>query len=58
MEIVNEFYQTALNRRPNEQEVKFLSQLFNDKKTSIQQRAALEDFVWSIVTCKEFVTNH
>ena len=57
-EIVREFYQVALNREPNKQEVKFLSQLFDAKKTSSQQRETLEDFVWSIVTCQEFVTNH
>ncbi|HIM31612.1 MAG TPA: DUF1553 domain-containing protein [Planctomycetes bacterium] len=58
MEIVQELYQVALNRLPNEKEVEFLSQLFDDKKLSAQQRDVLEDFVWSIVTCKEFVTNH
>ena len=57
-EIVHAFYQVALNRTPNQQEIKFLSQLFDDKKPSAQQRDALEDFVWSIVTCQEFVTNH
>ncbi len=58
MEIVREFYHAALNREPNKQEIKFLWQLFDAKKTSGQQRETLEDFVWSIVTCKEFVTNH
>jgi hypothetical protein len=58
IEISQAFYQTALNRQPNEKEIKFLSQLFDDKKSSAQQRDTLEDFVWSIVTCKEFVTNH
>jgi hypothetical protein len=58
MEIVQELYQVALNRLPNKKEVEFLSQLFDDKKLSAQQRDVLEDFVWSIVTCKEFVTNH
>ena len=58
MEIVSEFYQVSLNRQPNRQEVKFLSQLFDAAKPSAQQRDVLEDFVWSIVTCKEFVTNH
>ena len=58
MEIVQALYQPALNRLPNEKEVAFLSHLFDDKKPSAQQREALEDFVWSIVTCKEFVTNH
>ena len=52
------FYQVALNRQANKQEIKFLSQLFDDKKTSAHQRECLEDFVWSIVTCKEFAMNH
>ena len=58
MEIVRNFYQVALNRQPNEKEVNFLSSLLDDKNPSAQQRNALEDFVWGIVTCKEFVTNH
>ena len=57
LEIVREFYQVALNRQPNKQEIQFLSQLFDDKP-SAQQYQALEDFVWSIVTCQEFVMNH
>ena len=58
MEIVHQFYRAAMNRRPNDQEIKFLSQLFDDRKPSAQQRDTLEDFVWGIVTCKEFVINH
>ena len=58
MEIVEDYYQTALNRPPNEQEVRFLSMLLNQAKSPKEQRNLLEDFVWSIVTCKEFVTNH
>ena len=58
LETVREFYRVALNRQPNKQENEFLSQLFDDKKSSARQREALEDFVWSIVTCQEFVTNH
>ena len=58
MEIVEDYYQTALNRPPNEQEVRFLSMLLNPAKSSKEQRNLLGDFVWSIATCKEFVTNH
>ena len=58
MEIVEDYYQTALNRPPNEQEVRFLSMLLNPAKSSKEHRNLLGDFVWSIVTCKEFVTNH
>lgn len=58
MQIVQIFYQTALNRRPNEQEIGFLSTLFHSAQSSEEQRNLLEDFVWSIVTCKEFDSNH
>ncbi len=58
MEIAYEFYEVALNRRPNLAELKFLGNLFDSKSSSAQQRDVLEDFVWSIVTCKEFATNH
>ena len=58
MEIVHEFYEAALNRPPNKEEIKFLSQLLDEKNPSAQQRDSLEDFVWGIVTCQEFVTNH
>ena len=58
MEIVEDYYQTALNRPPNEQEVRFLSMLLNPAKSSKEHRNLLGDFVWSIATCKEFVTNH
>ena len=36
MEIVREFYQVALNRQPNKQEIQFLSQLFDDKPSAQQ----------------------
>ena len=58
MAIVRNYYQMALNRRPNEQENRFLDRLLNTAKSPKEQRNLLEDFVWSIVTCKEFVTNH
>ena len=58
MKIVRDYYQTALNRRPNEQETQFLGTLLNPVMPPSRQRELLEDIVWSIVTCKEFVTNH
>ena len=57
-EIIHAFYQAALNRQPNSQELNFLSKWIDDKKPSARQRDALEDFVWSILTCQEFSTNH
>ena len=58
MEIVREFYEVALNRQPNDQEFDFLLSLFDDNRPAALQRDTLEDFVWGIVTCQEFVTNH
>lgn len=57
-EIVTEFYRAALNRPPNQDEIKFLSQWIDETKTSAEQQEVLEDMVWSILTCREFVTNH
>ena len=58
MEIAREFYEVALNRQPNDQEIAFLLSLFDDQRPSALQRDTLEDFVWGIVTCQEFVNNH
>ena len=58
IEIVREFYQTSLNRSPTEQETRFINTLLTTANSSKEQRILLEDFVWSIVTCIEFVTNH
>ena len=58
LEIIREFYEVALNRQPNQQEIKFLSQFFDEPMPAAQQRAALEDVVWGILTCQEFLTNH
>jgi len=57
-EIVSEFYLVALNRHPSDKEAKhWASQL--DAITSVAgKREFLEDFVWGLLTCREFVTNH
>ena len=58
MKIAITFYQVALNRNPNLRETRFLRELFAPELSADQQRAALEDFVWGLVTCKEFVIKH
>ncbi|MGF1579820.1 MAG: DUF1549 and DUF1553 domain-containing protein [Gemmataceae bacterium] len=58
MEIVNEFYLVALNRHPRENERTFWNKQFDAKTPVNQQREKLEDFVWSLLTCSEFKTNH
>ena len=58
MEIVNTFYLAALNRHPSEQEQEHWKGKLAILKSTDDQRAFLEDFVWGLMTCNEFVTNH
>ncbi|MCY3742360.1 MAG: DUF1553 domain-containing protein [Candidatus Poribacteria bacterium] len=58
MEIVNEFYLAALNRHPTDTEQQFWAQHIDVSASANSQRAILEDIVWSLLTCNEFVTNH
>ncbi len=58
MEIVNAFYLAALNRRPSDQEQEHWKGTLARLKSTDDQRAFLEDFVWGLMTCNEFVTNH
>ena len=58
MEIISEFYLAALSRHPTEGEQQFWIKHINANVTANSQRAVLEDMVWSLLTCNEFVTNH
>ena len=58
MEIIDEFYLTALNRHPTSDENKHWKQQLESIKSEKEQQAFLEDFVWGLLTCNEFVTNH
>jgi hypothetical protein len=58
MEIVNEFYLEALSRRPSEQEQEHWKGKLARLKSTDKQRVFLEDFVWGLMTCNEFITNH
>ena len=58
VEIIDEFYGRALSRRPSMQERKFWSKQVALADGPRQQQDILEDFVWSLLTCREFVTNH
>lgn len=57
-EIVDEFYRLALTRQPTPDEQKFWSQQLQNSESPQHQRQILEDFVWSLLSCREFVTNH
>ena len=54
-EIIEEFYRVALARLPTANESQHWSQQLDSAN---DRRAFLEDFVWGLTTCREFVTNH
>ena len=58
MEIVGEFYLAALSRHPTDTEQQFWEQHIDVSASANSQRAILEDMVWSLLTCNEFVANH
>ena len=58
MEVVRAFYLAALSRHPTDTEQQFWAQHIDVNATANSQRAVLEDMVWSLLTCNEFVTNH
>ncbi len=54
-EIIEEFYRAALGRSPTVPEQQhWMQQLM----MADSQRTLLEDFVWGLLTCQEFVMNH
>ena len=67
-QIVRSFYVAALTRNPSAKELAFWhSQIDGDSSAvgsavadskETLRRERLEDFVWSLLTCNEFVTNH
>ena len=58
MEIISEFYLAALSRHPTENEKLFWMKHIDGEAQANSQRDILEDMVWSLLTCNEFVTNH
>lgn len=58
MAIVTEFYLAALGRQPSKLESRHWKQKLNQDFSAEQRLAFLEDFVWGLLTCSEFVTNH
>ena len=58
MEIVNAFYLAALSRNPTDTEQQFWKEHIDDNLSANSQRPVLEDMVWSLLTCNEFVNNN
>ncbi len=57
-EIVDDFYWRALSRSPTAEENRFWVQQISNAKGNEQRKELLQDFVWGLCTCREFVTNH
>jgi hypothetical protein len=57
-EIVAEFYVRALGRSPQPEETSHWSRAFKGAGGTTPRMQALEDFVWSLLNCREFRTNH
>ena len=58
LEIVSTFYLAALSRHPTDQEKQHWAEQLGYVTSADEQRGYLEDFVWGLMTCNEFVTNH
>ena len=56
--IVEQFYLAALGRYPGAAENAFWKKQFTGNIPADRQRELLEDFVWSLLVCNEFVSNH
>ena len=57
-EIVNQFYLVALSRHPTARETQHWKKQLDAITTADGKREFLEDFVWGLLICREFVTNH
>ncbi len=57
-QIVVAFYARALARLPTDQEREYWSRQMAASESTPQRHDVLEDFVWSLLTCRETVTNH
>lgn len=57
-QIVASFYQRALGREPTEKERQFWKAQLASAQDERGRRDVLEDFLWSLLTCREFGMNH
>lgn len=58
IDLLNEFYLRALSRRLTAAEEQFWSPLFEQATTTEETRQLIQDAAWSLLTCREFTTNH
>jgi len=56
--IVRAHYRVALGREPSPEEAAFWRERVAGATSGDARRAVLEDFVWGLLSCREFQTNH
>jgi hypothetical protein len=56
--LVEQFYLRALGRMPSDEERTFWREELDAGGNLTERRERLEDFLWSLLTCSEFSTNH
>ncbi len=57
-EIVDELYLRCLTRQPKPDERKFWLKQIDATKSPTSRVQLLQDLYWSLLTCREFLTNH
>ncbi len=66
-DIIEEFYLAALSRYPLEQELKAIGELMQNQSPIVshdffadnpQRKKVLEDFIWGLISSREFAYNH
>ncbi|MBI1310153.1 DUF1553 domain-containing protein [bacterium] len=55
-ELVWQFYRRALSRNPASEELDFWTNQLQRADDERQRRAIAEDFLWALLTCREFMT--
>ena len=58
LEIIESFYQVGLSRSMTDVELAYWTKLTDDLETEVDTKHFLEDFVWSLLSSKEFGTKH
>jgi hypothetical protein len=56
--VIEEFYLSALGRFPDGHESAFWSEKLKAAAEPPARRSVLEDFLWALLNCREFGTNH
>ncbi|MGB4708085.1 MAG: DUF1549 domain-containing protein [Fuerstiella sp.] len=57
-ELVNLFFRRAYSRTASARELKFWTKQFHEATSPDESKLIAEDFLWSILTSNEFLTNH